>query len=406
MTYTEWSELTTEEKLNFINTKLANRDVEPINTKKKTLHISHNDLDGVGCVAVAMMLGIYPQKVQYEFVPVNDADESILREMVEFTDNGEVIFVSDIIISDISVKNRDVADMLDTFNNVVGTVTLIDHHPTASWLNDYKWAEVITGKDSATYLLADYFWTHGLSKYGNIDEDRPDNIFEYARIVSRYDTWEWKNTPLDLTEENHSIILNAIGTDGYLAFVTDELAKRNTFKICTFDPNPIITAILHEYSNTIEKETERAIKNISKFMLGYIRAAIIKYDGKTSLSVVANNVIEHSHGTDEDDIQVLFILCGDNTLSLRKNKRFDAIELGTLAQQLAFDPRYGGGHPDAAGCKLSYDAFIELLRIYYLKSDDYKKLQYRIVTPDSNVVDFLGGIKFNNEVAWLNHAVD
>ena len=58
MTYTEWSELTTEEKLNFINTKLANRDVEPINTKKKTLHISHNDLDGVGCVAVAMMLGI------------------------------------------------------------------------------------------------------------------------------------------------------------------------------------------------------------------------------------------------------------------------------------------------------------------------------------------------------------
>ena len=93
-------------------------------------------------------------------------------------------------------------------------------------------------------------------------------------------------------------------------------------------------------------------------------------------------------------------------MSLRKNKRFDAIELGTLAQQLAFDPRYGGGHPDAAGCKLSYDAFIELLRIYYLKSDDYKKLQYRIVTPDSNVVDLLGGIKFNNEVAWLNHAVD
>ena len=405
MTNEEWLELKLDEKLMFLETKFANRDIEPIQVNElKTLHITHNDLDGVGCVAVGKMLQIYHGEVEYHFISVNDVDSAVLSHMVKFDETGDMYVVGHIIISDVSIKNEEVANFLDTYHNKhIGDVTLIDHHVTAQWLNSYNWANVITGGDSATYLLADYYWTTGLSCYPNTSLGRPHDIFEYARIVSRYDTWQWKNNPIDYTEENHNIILNAIGSEGYLSFVINELNKRESFKIDKNDENPIIVSILSENARSIEKDTKRAMNNVSKFMFGAFRAGIIKYDGKSSLSVIANNVIELSNENGQEGIQVLFVLCGDNLLSLRKSESVEGLNLGELAQHLAYDPRNGGGHPSAAGCTLAYDAFIELLKIYYKKNTEFDTLQLRMVTPNENTVNLLGAIKFNDETALLNY---
>ena len=409
MTNEEWLELKVDEKILFLETKFANRDVEPIKVNEsKTLHITHNDLDGVGCVAVGRMLQIYRGEVEYHFISVNAVDDAILTNMVEFDEIGEMYVVGHIIISDVSVKSDEVANFLDGYNTKhIGSINLIDHHGTAQWLNSYDWANVITGGESATYLLADYYWTNGLSCYPNTSLGRPHDIFEYARIVSRYDTWEWKNNPIDYTEKYHSIILDKIGAEGYLSFVINELSRRGNFKIDKNDENIIIASILSENDRIIERDTKRAMNNISKFMFGDFRAGIIKYDGTGSLSVVSNNVIELSNENGDKGIQVLFVLYGDNLLSLRKSASVstEELDLGMLAQYLAYNPRNGGGHPSAAGCTLSYDAFIELLKIYYKKNNEFHTIQLRMVTPDDNVVKLLGVIKFNDKVGLIDHTM-
>ena len=75
MTMNEWMNLTDDEKLVYITMKIVNTAVEPVKINhKRTLHVTHNDLDGVGCFAVGLMLNIYNGEIDYRFVSVNDVD--------------------------------------------------------------------------------------------------------------------------------------------------------------------------------------------------------------------------------------------------------------------------------------------------------------------------------------------
>lgn len=395
----QYFELEFDEKAMYLTTELINNDIEPVKLCDKIVHITHNDLDGIGCIVVGKMLGIYGHRYEpiHVISTVNEVDMNVINHIIQLNETtGNLEFVKRLIISDISVKDKMISDLLELYN-AVGEVILIDHHQTAEWLNEYSWAHVTSGGDSATYLLADYFWKNNLSQFIPNSMERPDEIFEYARIVSRYDTWEWKNNPIDYSEENHNILLNVIGVPGYIDFVTRELFTRGDFKILKNDSNAIVSAILNKRNDDIDKSTKHVLRNISRFMFGRYRAAVIKYESPGDLSIVANNVIKLSNNDPEGGIQVLFILCGDNTLSLRKGDC--DINLGELATILAFDPKYGGGHPDAAGCKLDYEAFIGFLRLYYKKSESYNIL-YKLVTPN-HTTNMLGVIKLNDNTALL-----
>ena len=171
-----------------------------IDPNGRTIIVTHNDLDGSGPVVVLRTL--FPDMNLVIKHNSNGVMSYNIKDIV--VNHGDEY--DNIIVTDISMNDVDLEIIKKSIH--VKKLILIDHHISASHLNEYNWAVVEPGlieddfrahyyKDlnpelprssSATSLFYDYCVAKGFVKNPNPDLEL------FVHQVATYDSWDWNNT--------------------------------------------------------------------------------------------------------------------------------------------------------------------------------------------------------------------
>lgn len=284
--------------------------------------ITHNDLDGIGCEVVFKLL--YGDEVDVFSVGNNEVN-NIVEQSLEELRFG---IYEQLFITDLSV-NEELAEII---NKEGLKVQLLDHHPSATHLNKYSFANVTTHlldglKDSGTHLSFIYLLDKLLNK-GLYNESLED----FVELVRQYDTWEWKEIFRNEEAKQLSDLLYILGRE---KFVNDMVHRIKDNKELFSETDKLILEIKQkEIDNYINiKEKELIIKNFKLYKIGIVMA-----DSHTS---ELGNILCERH----EELDFVAIIKKE-TVSLRTVK--DDINLTDIAKQFG-----GGGHPKASGFPLS-----------------------------------------------------
>lgn len=277
-------------------------------TRPKIL-VTHNDLDGVGCAV--MYLKAFPNTQVY-FTNYDEVN-SLLAEIL-----GDCHWASEIVITDMS-PSADMAEILHRRGNV----SLIDHHPTATYLMDtYPWAVVDT-EHSATKLV------YTMLSNTHLMQD----CESFMRIVDNYDTWGHGQGPTDEAKQLNSL-LYVLGQERFL--------KRFVLAV---DPTLSPTEVM-----LLSLEAERKAKYIAD-ALPEVNVLTDSQGYKYGLIAAEQHTSELGHAILSEVPETEYVIILDmlhNKASLRGRGN---VHLGELAKQLG-----GGGHKKAAGFPLDQAA--------------------------------------------------
>ncbi|MCO5822887.1 DHHA1 domain-containing protein [Clostridioides difficile] len=278
--------------------------------------ITHNDLDGVGCYIIANY--ILHEQIDANYCNYKNVNDVVL-ETLEKHDKYEKIFITDISV------NEEVANKLDKIKD---KVQLLDHHPTALFLNNYDWANVeiecSKGKTCGTQMLFDY-----LEKdYNNLSEP---TLKYFIELVRRYDTWEWKDKYNDLDAKHLNDLMYIIGIED---FIIDMLTKIDE-DIYLFDK--LSLKLLEIKQKEIDRYVDEKDKTIMvKEILGYNAGIVF---AENHISELGNRLNELHPELD------FIIIINREIISYRTIK--DNINLSEIAKVFG-----GGGHPKASGSQI------------------------------------------------------
>ncbi|UKS30221.1 hypothetical protein LOZ80_15275 [Paenibacillus sp. HWE-109] len=276
---------------------------------------THTDLDGVGCAIVA--LHTFGDRIDIEYCDYHDVNQKIADFLsAGITDNYEFIYITDISV------NEEVADRLSEFS---GKVMLLDHHPTALWLNRYSWAFVETdsphgGKRSGTEMF--FFET---LRYPS---ERFD-LASFTETVRRYDTWEWSTVYNDDSARELNDLLYIIGRDRFVRRFTDSLSIEFT------DTERLLLQLDSEKAReyTESKKRELIIRKIGGHFIGIVFAE--RYYSELS------NRLPFEY----PNVDFIAIINPSRSVSYRG---LDKVDVGLFAKQYE-----GGGHKNAAGSPIT-----------------------------------------------------
>ncbi len=270
------------------------------------ISISHIDLDGYGCTMFLRTIGM---EAYYNI------DYKDLKETLE-----KIPKTKEIIITDLSFRKdeKDIIDLLMQFKSI----TIIDHHETSLWLNDYKFdnAKTITidTKRCATYLL----WKH-MEKSGQI---KGNDWFEsYAVLIDDYDRWIHANP--------NSMRLNSLLYISSREFFMNEALRMSAEKLLEKYKERIDRYA--EQVNTYVKETQ--IKIICDDGIKIAIAFAEKYKSHISDYCFKNKICEL--------IYIIDMRTGN--ISIRSSAE-SKIDCAKIAEKYL----NGGGHFNASGGRL------------------------------------------------------
>lgn len=288
---------------------------------------SHTDLDGFGC---NYLLNILPFTTNC----ANVGYDKINVVVKEFIVSGEYKNYDKCYITDISV-NEEVAELINSTKDL--DIRLLDHHPTALWLNKYNWAKVTVEengeKTSGTELLF-YELRDELEESCN-EKGFPHHIEDvknYVTNVKRYDTWLWK------TKYNDKIpkMLNDLFLlMGYKRF---ENSLRNNF----FDiddllhKNELLLKINEDKINSYIDKKNKEI--IPRSMYGHNVGIVF---AEQYISELGNELSAMNPQFD------LIAIINGSTISYRTVK--EDVNCGNFANIFG-----GGGHTKAAGSQIAF----------------------------------------------------
>lgn len=272
--------------------------------------ITHNDLDGVGCYIVAKIM--LEEEVDVTYCNYGDVNEEVLKAI-----ENENVY-SKIFITDISVT-EEVANDLDKIGE---KVVLLDHHPTALFLNRYSWAKVeeyfdIEEKTCATRLLYDYF-----NADGNVYLDT------FVEKVRLFDTWLWKEKYNDEDAKYLNDLRYILGKEDFANSLISKIKSKSTL-FNEFDLK-LLAIKQREIDSYVEKkDKDLVVTEIRGYKAGVVIA-------ESNQSELGNRLCEMHPELD------LVAMVNQNGISYRTVK--DNVNVSEIAKYFG-----GGGHPKASG---------------------------------------------------------
>ena len=361
------------------------------------IHITHNDADAVGCAVVAaILLPQFDFLNNTYFCAIGTQDEKLNSLLDEYDEKG--IIPDLVVISDISISKETAIRLKgykDRGTNLIG----VDHHGTNTIRTDEEstlsWFTVLSGNciedwrfpDEKLKISAAMILDIEIRKTMRYDKNL-NEIFIHNRekaalafevmidMISRYDTWEWKEHPYDYTS-------NPKLTDFHINYQEDIFNEATRFlgterAFCE----------LYEHFNKFTKdivdlplkvmpipEIFLTIYNINKnkrekYLKELPEKTRIRLDSSSN-HIIASFVNENdfTNAASEylynllDEIDYVEILYpSSNTVSYRTYK--NTINLGLLAKN-----NYGGkggGHDKAAGTKeIPDDTYASIMLTFY-----------------------------------------
>lgn len=298
---------------------------------------SHNDLDGVAPGILATLA--FGEKVETTYHSYGNIDKAVSGHLRKPINKETTLFITDISVNPENEKELH-QQYLDGKK-----IMLIDHHKTASHLNEYPWATVISeypsnNKTSATSLFYEYLVESG-SLYATPALD------EFVELVRQYDTWEWEAKGNKKAKRLNDLFY-IIG----LASFEEQMLTRLTAEQQAFEFNEIETLILDMEEEKIErfiKTKQKQIKqfNIGKYVVGTVFAE--QYHSETG------NVL----GQQNPHLD-LIILVNSGSQKVSYRTIHDHVDVTKFAER--YD---GGGHPKSSGSALTEKAFREIVVAAY-----------------------------------------
>lgn len=274
---------------------------------------THTDLDGIGCAIVAYdILG----NVDVEYLDYHNVDTRI----TDFITNENPNDYEAVYITDISV-NRDTAELIE---NSSANWTLLDHHATATWLNQFGWAKVVTenefGKESGTSLL-----------FNELQGDR--TLGKFMEKVRRYDTWEWHDIYSDHKAKELNDLLFIVGRDRFVERFRHNLNLEFT------EAERLLLDLEREKIDRIIEDKEGLMRRKPVFYNNNVYVAGVIFS-EQYISELGNELAKRNPSVD-----LIAIINPSRSVSLRTVK--DEVNVGDIAKEFG-----GGGHPKAAGFRL------------------------------------------------------
>lgn len=302
---------------------------------------THSDLDGIGCVILGKLA--FGENLDYEICNYDDVNEKVS----EFLMSKKVNTYNKVFITDISVNNE-VAKGIDIANKQFTSFTLLDHHPTALFLNEYEWANVIVEdkviwdneefinkifKMSGTYLFYKYL-------IENKCEMKPIqvlgdfmNLNNFVEMIRRYDSWEWKTVFNDIEPKKWNDLFHILGIDKFINKIMEKIQSRMEF-------DNTDDLLLELEQRKIDKYIESKNKEIVlKDILGYNAGVIF---GDRYHSELGNRLCEL-----HPELDFIVIINMSKAISYRAIN--DDVDLGKDIAKFYG----GGGHPQSAGSPIS-----------------------------------------------------
>ena len=377
------------------------------NGRQAGIHFTHNDSDAIGCAVLASLA------ILYEYDTVFNSNGSIDKNIMDFISLYESGLIEtkykNILITDISLKEETANTLQDFAEAHKMQLLLIDHHITNKMSENYPWAIVTSSRldtmdddDNTPYTVdelisatgiigemnkwanAPHLYTTVLNPFSEPSISRMvrlnakgfngtfndvegcedlyyDAAMSYANEISRYDTWEWQHKPKMYDENFTSVLLTFISLEELYKQIAVNLVDYRT-------PYNDTHHILYDiYIKKIQDDLKYARNNMVVVNPGKIPALAEYKIGiimePTYYSEVANTLCKEN--LDIDIIVILFP--STRTISLRSIR--EDLNLGRICERIY----KGGGHPKAAGAKLSPNDFMNILGIYY-EGNELRKL--------------------------------
>ena len=342
--------------------------------KKRCLHLTHNDADALACDLIVHHLLTRITTTTY-FCQAGGGVDKTLEEIGE----DELSKFDLILITDNSVT-VETADWLENIAESYNIhLVMVDHHPTnpcqdRDWcymaediLDDpFGYANIPIKQAACQKLLK--FDKLGLESYdGEYSANyicKLHHITTLVIAISRYDTWEWKNHPIDPCKYGSyksNTIPNVIKTLGFIQTVK----IMHQFYSNLMMPSPsskCYPGYFDVIDDAYDEDVEHAKKTIPDYVKiwkddKYMYASFI--GGKPSDNDVASDIFDSY--PESSKIDIVEILYPDTkTLSMRSRKA--EIDVGSICKDLYG----GGGHKQAAGAKVDPITFLSHLEKYYM----------------------------------------
>lgn len=271
------------------------------------LHISHNDLDGVGC---GILLKKFLKNVSTLYLNYSDVDQALEEEGGNF---GTVI------ITDVSPSER-------TYHSSLGEteIIFIDHHPTSSWAKGHHGVVHDTSK-SATKLTYEWLEAQGYDVSAYAD---------FVDCVNDFDMWHMQRG--DSLQMN--ILFMKLGID---AFEKRFLSNSST----SFDDAESLIIFIEE--DRRDRYIRNATKAGFKFTDNKGRIAYAVFCEEYNSEV--GNHITNELGVD----YVVIVNAQKRKVSLRSIPSVDVSEIAVA--------NGGGGHKNASGFSIDFDFGMQTL---------------------------------------------
>jgi oligoribonuclease NrnB/cAMP/cGMP phosphodiesterase (DHH superfamily) len=329
----------------------------------KMIHITHNDLDGVGCSVLGELFA-ESQGLEYEVhnVRIGHQDNMIQSRFSinSSTDINKLADIAYILVSDLPISEKSAELLNKIYEEANIRVQWVEHHKSNIKLGSRypEWAYIKPidnkGTPLTSTMLLYRLWNDTITYDNNIRR----KLLSFSNIVSRYHTGEWKTNPIDYSEEDLDILLKIIGIPHAPQLFLDMiLSPDESFSINSID------SLYRDLIKDTKRQRGYAIRDA-------IRSA--RYIDFFEFKVAA--IIPSQHfGTYE--LGALYKapgFTGDFVLGLYPNLRSISfrsspksnIDLSAIAK------RFGGaGHPRAASAKLTSDQFLKILGKFYESHD-------------------------------------
>lgn len=270
----------------------------------KTLHITHNDLDGLGCAV--LIKKFFSGQIKTAYLGYDDID-SYIEENMNYYDR--------IIITDVS-PSYGAVEMLAGEKEVL----IIDHHATSHALTDFHFTVHDTSK-CATMLTYEYLIQNGM---------KAENYKNFAECINDIDMWHLKRDD----SLKMGVLFNLMGISRMEErFLNEPYTEFNdTEKL-------LITLEEERRDNYINK----ALKNLYTFKdVNGLNVCVVfaeSYASELGNHIIVDGVADY----------VVLINAQSKKVSLRSHKDVD---IRVIAERNG-----GGGHKNAAGFSIKGETF-------------------------------------------------
>lgn len=336
------------------------------------IHITHNDGDAVGCALVAALV-YYDSDVEENtyFCAIGTQDEKLKEVVMDEINKGTIPQI--ILISDLSLKEETCNWLQMLVRDYKIMVKGIDHHITNHLDEKYPdmWKvysahyenEMNSVISAAEAMLFKVFSQYEQNKFFN----------DLICMISRYDTWEWKNHPYDWSKEYPGIREDIVAVN--CKFMGPEECFKMLFKWYFYcglaNTEDIVPPVFKSIYNAVKKSEKNFMDvipvkaHVAKLLEDYT-AAFFPFENDH-----ANAACEYIYNN-YDYIDIVIVLYpSSNKIGLRTKKD---INLGELVKKYWGDN--AGGHPAAAGATISKVEMLGMMSSYLITSEtlaDYDK---------------------------------